>query len=60
LLRRMAPLGAAARNAALSPRRRSQLARKAAQARWAKARAAEARKAAKRQAAKAPALAKAA
>jgi hypothetical protein len=38
LLRRMAPLGAAARNAALSPRRRSQLARKAANARWAKAR----------------------
>lgn len=53
LLRRMAPLGAAARNAALSPRRRSQLARKAANARWQKAAAAKraAAKAAKRRAA---------
>jgi hypothetical protein len=38
LLRRIAPLGAAARNAALSPKQRSQLARKAANARWAKVR----------------------
>jgi hypothetical protein len=52
LLRRMAPLGAAARNAALSPRRRSQLARAAANARWQKAAAAKraAAKAAKRRA----------
>jgi hypothetical protein len=55
LLRRMAPLGAAARNAALSPRRRSQLARRAALVRWQKVRAAA--KAAKR---RAPAQAKAA
>jgi hypothetical protein len=34
LLRRIAPLGAAARNRALSPARRRQIARKAALARW--------------------------
>jgi hypothetical protein len=45
LLRRIAPLGAAARNLALSPGRRSQIARKAAQARWAKAQAEAAAKA---------------
>jgi hypothetical protein len=38
----IAPLGAAARHAALSPRRRSQIARKAARARWRKVREAEA------------------
>jgi hypothetical protein len=53
LLRRIAPLGAAARNRALSPAQRSQIARKAGFARWAKVRA-EA-KAAKR---RAPAQAK--
>jgi hypothetical protein len=47
LLRRIAPLGAAARNAALSPAQRSQLARVAAQARWRKVREAGAAKAAK-------------
>jgi hypothetical protein len=46
LLRKIAPLGGAARNRSLSSARRSQIARKAAQARWAKAQTA-ARKAAK-------------
>jgi hypothetical protein len=40
LLRKIAPLGGAARNRSLSPARRSQIARKAANARWAKAEAA--------------------
>jgi hypothetical protein len=38
LLRRISRLGVAARNRALSPARRSQIARRAAKARWAKAR----------------------
>jgi hypothetical protein len=38
MLRRIAPLGAAARNRALSPAQRSQIARKAANARWRRAR----------------------
>jgi hypothetical protein len=51
LLRRIAPLGAAARNRALSPTRRSQLASRAAIARWQKAAKAKAKAKARKAAA---------